>query len=308
LIRRLARSEATVLIQGETGTGKELVARAIHARSNRGEGAFVATNCGALTESILESELFGHEKGAFTGAIQQKYGLLEQAEGGTLFLDEIETMSLGLQVKLLRAIQEREVLRVGGEHPIALDFRLIAATNVDLREWMEQGAFRSDLFYRLSVVVLDLPPLRDRQEDIPLLVRHFVKIHADENGRTIREISPEAMMALKTFAWPGNVRELENILEQAVLFSDGETILPGNLPPHITESAFKLEGMSFFNMPLREARERFERQYLEKMLDRTEGRVVEAARQAGIRRERFYEKMKRFGISRGKGRTRPGST
>ena len=298
-IRRLATSNTTVLIQGETGTGKELVARAIHARGDRREGKYMAVNSGALTETLLESELFGHEKGAFTGAIRQKYGLIEQAEGGTLFLDEIETMSPALQVKLLRAIQEREVLRIGGEQPLAVDFRLIAATNADLRGRMEQGAFRADLFYRLSVVVLDLPPLRERRGDIPLLATHFVTIHAEKSGRPVQEITPETLMILKTYGWPGNVRELENVIEQAVLFSDGTAITPGNLPPNLATSISVQEDMDFFNIPLPQAHERLERQYLQEMLDRTGGNVTEAARQAGISRQHFYQKMKRYNLSRG---------
>jgi len=305
MIRRLAPSDTTVLVQGETGTGKELVARAIHTCSDRRGKGFMAINCGALTETILESELFGHEKGAFTGAIQQKYGLLEQAQGGTLFLDEIEEMSPALQVKLLRAIQEREVLRVGAEQPTSVDFRLIAATNVDLHERMEQGVFRADLFYRLSVVVIDLPPLRVRREDIPLLVTHFVTIYAEKSGRPVREIAPETMMVLKTYAWPGNVRELENTLEQAMLFSDGEMITPGDLPLHIaplTSESGDVE--TYDDISFRKARERFEREYLEMMLARTGGNVAEAARRAGLNRQHFYQKMKRYGISPGDARSK----
>jgi len=296
LIRRLADSGATVLIQGETGTGKELVARAIHRRSCRREARFVPINCGALPESLLESELFGHEKGAFTGAIKQKYGLIEQADGGTLFLDEIEAMSPALQVKLLRAIQEREVLRVGGDRSIPVDFRLIAATNADLRERMAQGTFRTDLFYRLSVVVVDLPPLRARRGDIPLLATHCAIACAAKMGRPALEISPEAMMLMKAYAWPGNVRELENAIEQAVLLSRGETITIQDLPQHVVTSVS--EGGDLYDVPLREARERFERQYLEVVLGRAGGQVTEAARRAGIHRRHFYEKMKRCGISR----------
>jgi DNA-binding NtrC family response regulator len=296
LIRRLADSDATALVQGETGTGKELVARAIHNRSRRRAGRFMPINCGALPENILESELFGHEKGAFTGAIRQKHGLIEQADGGTLFLDEMETMGPALQVKLLRAIQEREVLRVGGDRAIPVDFRLIAATNADLRERMAQGTFRTDLFYRLSVVVVDLPPLRTRRGDVPLLANHFAVVCAAKMGRPAPEISSEAMMVLKAYAWPGNVRELENAIEQAVLLSRGETITIQDLPQHVVASVS--EGGDLYDIPLREARERFERQYLEVVLSRAGGRVTEAARRAGIHRRHFYEKMKQCGISR----------
>ena len=304
LIRQLATNNATVLIQGETGTGKELVAKAIHNLSIRREVGFLPINCGALPESILESELFGHEKGAFTGAIKQKYGLIEQAAGGTLFLDEIEEMSPALQVKLLRAIQEREVLRVGGDRPIQVDFRLIAATNVGLRERMEQKLFRADLFYRLSVVVVDLPPLRTRRGDIPLLTHHFLAVYSEKSGQRVREITPEAMMVLKAYGWPGNVRELEHAIHQAVLLSTGERISIKDLPEHIVMTVFEHEtpdlrvGPDCSDMSMREARERFERQYLEKTLAQAGGRVAEAARRAGINRQNFYEKMKRYGISR----------
>ena len=256
LIRRLADSEATVLVQGETGTGKELVARAIHRRSRRRAGQFMPINCGALPENLLESELFGHEKGAFTGAINQKRGLIEQASEGTLFLDEIAEMSPPLQVKMLRTIQEREVLRVGGNQPIQVDFRLVAATNADLRERMEEGTFRSDLYYRLSVVVVDLPPLRTRRGDIPLLASHFAAACAEKSGPP--GISSEAMMLLKVYAWPGNVRELKNVIEQAVLLRRGETITIEDLPKHIIVSVS--EGGDLYDVSLREARERFERQ------------------------------------------------
>jgi DNA-binding NtrC family response regulator len=304
LIRQLATNDATVLIQGETGTGKELVSKAIHNLSSRREVGFLPINCGALPETILESELFGHEKGAFTNAIKLKYGLIEQAAGGTLFLDEIEEMSPALQVKLLRAIQEKEVLRVGGDRPIPVDFRLIAATNVDLRERMEQKLFRADLFYRLSVVVVDLPPLRARRGDIPLLTHHFLTLYAEKGGQRARDITPEALMVLKAYAWPGNVRELEHAIHQAVLLSTGEKISIKDLPEHIVTSVSDREvpdlqgGPDFTDMSMREARERFERQYLEKMLTRAGGRVAEAARRAGINRQNFYEKMKRYGISR----------
>ena len=301
LIRQVANSEVTVLIQGETGTGKEGVARAIHSRSRR--KGFVPINCGALPETILESELFGHEEGAFTGAVKRKYGLIEQAGGGTLFLDEIEEMSPALQVKLLRAIQEREVLRVGGDQPIPVDFRLIAAAGEDLRGQMEAGAFRADLFYRLSVMVIDLPPLKARRGDIPLLAGHFVAMYAARNGQPTPEISPEAMMLLTPYAWPGNVRELENAIEQAILLSEGQTISMEHLPEHVIAAPVSDgRGADFCDLPLREARERFERGYLEEMLARAGGNVAEAARRAGINRQYFYEKMRRCRVSREDGR------
>jgi len=299
VVRQAAKSDATVLIQGETGTGKELVACAIHNRSYRKANAFVPVNCGALTETILESELFGHEKGAFTGADSQKYGLIEQAEGGTFFLDEIEEMSSALQVKLLRAIQEREVLRVGGERPIPVDFRLVASSNVDLHERMQQGTFRTDLFYRLSVVVIDLPPLRARRQDIPLLARHFAAIYGGKRGRRTMEIMQETMMVLKSYAWPGNVRELENAIEHAVVFCDGKAISVEHLSEHIRTSAAAPGGSGFYGVSLGEVHEKLERQYLQEVLARAEGKVSEAARLAGVSRQHFYYKMRRHNLSRG---------
>ena len=298
LVRRLAPSDTSVLIQGETGTGKELVARALHNLGPRREQGFMAINCGALPESILESELFGHEKGAFTGAVKQKYGLIEQAEGGTLFLDEIEEMSPALQVKVLRAIQEREVLRVGGDGPISVDFRLIAAANADLRQRMEGEAFRADLFYRLSVATIDLPPLRQRPGDIPLLARHFAARCAEKNGQPVRQISPEAMMVLRCHAWPGNVRELENVIEQGVVLGEGGRLTAEELPPYLTGPVSGTVGPDFCDLPFKEARAGFERHYFEEQLNRAGGQVAEAAQRAGMPRQYFYEKMKRLEIPR----------
>jgi DNA-binding NtrC family response regulator len=303
MIRQVAENDATVLIQGETGTGKEMIAKAVHRRSQRRDGNFLPVNCGALPESILESELFGHEKGSFTGAVGQKQGLIEQASGGTFFLDEVQEMTQALQVKLLRTIQEREIRRVGGSESVKVDFRLVAATNIDLRQQMEEKTFRADLYYRLSVVVIDLPPLRERQEDIPLLVNHFLADQDQAGRRPVREITPEAMMVLKAYGWPGNVRELENTIEQAVLLSKGDVISVGDLPSQIMGAVFKddgndFQGMDWFDMPLREAREQFERQYLEEILKKVEGNVSAAARLAGINRQHFYQKMRRHGMSR----------
>ncbi|MGA1197793.1 MAG: sigma-54-dependent transcriptional regulator [Candidatus Latescibacterota bacterium] len=262
LIDRIASSEATVLIQGETGTGKELVAKAIHRRSGRSDKRFLPINCGALTESILESELFGHEKGAFTGADRNKKGLIEQVDGGTLFLDEIEEMSPALQVKLLRVIQEREIMRVGSGQPIPVDFRLVAASNEQLRVLMDEGRFRSDLFYRLSVANLELPPLRARREDIPLLAKHFLTVYGRTGKQHLTEISQEAFMILQAYGWPGNVRELENVIQQAVLLADGESIVIKDLPPHLRASSH-VEGegsTKWYDLPLKEATELFEKE------------------------------------------------
>ena len=216
-IGRVAPSDSTVLITGESGTGKELVARAIHSNSPRAERPFVAINCAAITETLLESELFGHERGAFTGAIAQKKGRLETADGGTVLLDEIGELSPALQAKLLRVLQEREFERVGGTRSIAVDFRLVAATNRDLEQAIAAGTFRRDLYYRLNVVSLAVPPLRERPEDIPLLANHFARRHAANMKRRVTGVSPEALACLMAYDWPGNVRELENAIERAVV-------------------------------------------------------------------------------------------
>lgn len=241
LIRQVAASNATVLLRGESGTGKELVARAIHRNSSRAKGPFVAVSCAALPETLLESELFGHEKNAFTGATSQKQGRFELAHQGTLFLDEIAEISPAVQVKLLRVLQEREFERVGGTKPIKVDVRLIAATNKDLRQLVERKAFREDLYYRLHVIEIYLPPLRDRREDIPLLVEHFLNRFNQQNGRRLKGATPEAMELLMRYDWPGNVRELENTVERAVVLSDpdAEWLTPELLPQSITQAFTK---------------------------------------------------------------------
>ena len=230
-IARVAQSDATVLIRGESGTGKELVARAVHRNSARATRPFVAINCAALTESLLESELFGHEKGAFTGALGMKKGRLELADGGTLFLDEIGELPLNLQAKLLRALQEREFERVGGTRPVRVDFRLVAATNRDLDAAVKSAAFRQDLFYRLNVVSLTLPPLRDRKQDLPLLAEYFVRKHAARCGRQSCTLTSDVVTCFLGYDWPGNVRELENIIEQALVLGSGDCVVPDDLPP-----------------------------------------------------------------------------
>jgi len=235
-IGRVAPTDSTVLIRGESGTGKELVARAIHRNSPRAEKPFVAINCAAITETLLESELFGHEKGAFTGAVAQKKGKIETAEGGTLFLDEIGEMSLALQAKLLRALQDREFERVGGTRRIKVDFRLVAATNRDLEVAIDMGAFRRDLYYRLNVVAVTMPPLRERRDDIPLLASWFVRRHGATAKRPVSGLSAEAVACLTAYDWPGNVRELENAIEHAVVLGTAVLILPDDLPDAIAEA------------------------------------------------------------------------
>jgi DNA-binding NtrC family response regulator len=235
----IARSRATVLVQSESGTGKELLARFIHDRSDRAQGPFVAVNCAALPETLLESELFGHRKGAFTGAIQDHKGRFEQADGGTILLDEISEMALPLQAKLLRVLQEHEVDRIGGKEPIHVDVRVIATTNRDLFERVESGAFREDLYFRLNVIPLHLPPLRDRKGDVPLLADYFVKRHAEKNVRSAAAISPDAMEVLCHYNWRGNIRELENVMERALLLCNGAEIQPQHLLMHTSASSPK---------------------------------------------------------------------
>jgi DNA-binding NtrC family response regulator len=298
LIRRVADTDVSVVIQGETGTGKELVARAIHSLSSRGSSEFVPINCAAIPEGILEAELFGHEKGTFTGAVNRRLGLIERAAGGTLLLDEIGEMSPALQAKLLRALQEREVVRVGGNQPVPVDFRLLSSTNIDLHERMDQGLFRPDLFYRMSSLVIELPPLRVRRSDIPLLANHFAVRCADRAEQPARDIPSDVMMALTSYHWPGNIRELENAVERAMLMSRGGSIRVPDLPPSVGKPAAGDKEHVPSESPLREARRRFERQYLEDVLRRAGGRVTEAAKMAGINRQHFHEKMKRYGIAR----------
>jgi len=229
----VAPSRATVLICGESGTGKELLARFIHQASNRAGGPFVAVNCAALPEGLLESELFGHEKGSFTGAIARKIGKFELANQGTLMLDEISEMDLGLQAKLLRVLQENEVDRVGGRGPVSVDVRVIATTNRDLRQWIEQGNFRQDLYYRLNVIPLTVPPLKDRSGDIPRLTRHFLEKYSHETGEKPKKLSSQALARLKLMDWPGNVRELENIIARGILLAKGDVVEPGDLFPEL---------------------------------------------------------------------------
>ena len=237
LIRRIADSSATVLLLGETGTGKELVAKAIHQLSTRSTGPFVRVNCGALSEGVLESELFGHVKGAFTNAYENRTGRFEAAHGGTIFLDEINSVSLNVQVKLLRVLQEHEFERVGDTKTITVDCRIVAATNRDLVSLVEQDRFREDLYYRLNVLPVYLPPLRERPDDVPLLVEHFLARYAEQNHRAVRNIAPDALGYLKAYTWPGNVRELQNYIERAIVLAEGETITSQLLPPHVRGEA-----------------------------------------------------------------------
>ena len=312
LVETVSYSSATVLIQGESGTGKELVARAIHYRSPRKDKPFVAVNCSALSETLLESELFGHVKGAFTGATANKKGLFEAADGGTIFLDEIGDVPAATQVRLLRVLQENEVRRVGANESIKVDVRVIAASNVDLARAKEQGRFREDLYYRLNVITVSLPPLRDRPEDIPLLAMHFLKVYAGKAGKKITGISPAALEALTVNRWTGNVRELENAIERAVVLTAGETIDMGDLPPGFREaSKGGGEGMEIFSLahlPYAQAKRlamrAFERRYLSALLEKNNNNVSSAARAAGVDRSNFRRLLKQYEV----GRHRNGAT
>lgn len=300
LAKKVSCTRSNVLITGESGTGKELVARGIHSISTRSEKPFVAINCGAVPGELMESELFGHEKGAFTGAYARKIGRFEYADSGTLFLDEISTMPMHLQTKLLRVLQERSFERVGSNIPIRIDIRVIAATNVDLEEAVRKGSFRADLYYRLKVVPIELPPLKARTEDIPLLVTHFIKKHSRELNKRIRGMTLDALVALGNYPWPGNVRELENLIERLVVFaSDGSEITCDDLPLSIfsyypeEEYADKNRSESF-----REAVKSFERKYILGVLNKTSWNRNEAAKKMSMHRNTLQLKIKELVITK----------
>jgi two-component system response regulator HydG len=296
-VAQVAPSEATVLITGDSGTGKELIAGAIHFNSPRKGGSFVKVNCAAITETLLESELFGHEKGAFTGAHRLKEGRFRQADGGSLFLDEVSEMSLGMQVKLLRALQEREITRVGGEEVIKVDVRVIAATNKDLIQEIEPGRFREDLYYRLNVVTLNVPLLRERKEDIPLLAQHFLSTFAEKNRKQIKGFTPQAMDQLLKYDWPGNVRELMNAVERAVVLSRSEYLDEQDLPLVIKNALPDEEkSPSRYAVPADLPLEDVEKATILKTLESTGGNKSEAARRLGITRKTLHKKLKKYGM------------
>ncbi len=292
-IRQVAPSRATVLIQGESGTGKEVVARAVHQLSPRRHGPFLAVHCAALSQNLLESELFGHERGAFTGALERRIGRFEEADGGTLFLDEIGEIEPAVQVKILRVLGERQFERVGGNKTLTVDVRLVAATNRNLQELVKAGKFRDDLFYRLQVVTVTLPPLRQRGEDVVLLANVFLREFARENQKTISEITPEAMNALQLYSWPGNVRELRTAIERAVVLARGEKIALRDLPPAITavaesaQAAVPPEQLAKSGLTLEE----MEKQMFIHALKASQGNRSEAARQLGISRRTLHRKL-----------------
>ncbi|MBO4300281.1 MAG: sigma-54-dependent Fis family transcriptional regulator [Desulfovibrio sp.] len=291
MVATIAPSEATVLVTGESGTGKEVIARSIHEASNRCHGPYVAVNCAALTENLLESELFGHEKGAFTGAEKQRDGRFQAAHKGTLFLDEIGEISPAMQVKLLRVIQERELQPVGSDRTVRVDVRIVAATNRNLAQDVEDGRFRQDLYYRLNVVTLQLPPLRERREDIPLLSMHFLHRFAQRNGKTVKGFTPAAMDRLLKHSWPGNVRELENVVERAVVLLVGSYISERELPPSImaqgAQHAVGTSRLDFSSMTLEE----IERMAVLDTLAQVGGNKSEAARRLGINRKTLQSKL-----------------
>ena len=299
LLETVAATSSTVLITGETGTGKELAARAIHHNSARRANRFVALNCSAIPETLLEAELFGHARGAFTGAVGTRQGRLEQAHKGTLFLDEVGTMSPSLQAKLLRVLQEREFERVGDSHTIKIDVRVVAATHSDLAKMVGEGSFREDLFYRLNVLPVQLPALRERREDIPLLVQHFLQRLAQDSGRTGMTVSQEAMRRLMAYRWPGNVRQLENTVERALAFTQGRSVIDvQDLPPEIQNHAGVIEGAETWlpedGLDFERYIEAIELSLIKRSLERTQGNKRQAARLLNLKRTTLIEKLKRL--------------
>lgn len=300
MLAMIAPSEATVLITGESGTGKELIARSIHFNSPRRDKPLVVVNCAAIAETLLESELFGHEKGAFTGADRAREGRFEKAHGGSLFLDEIAETSPAMQAKLLRAIQEREIQRVGGQEALQVDVRIIAATNRDLANEVQEGRFRDDLFYRLNVVALEVPPLRRRPDDIPLLAQRFLDHFAEKNRKRIKGFSPRAMDMMIKYEWPGNVRELENAIERAVILSPGDYVTEGQLPMTIVQQyGGETDAPPYsaaFLMSGERSLEEIEREAILAALEAAGGNKSEAARRLGITRKTLHNKLKTYGV------------
>ena len=302
MILKVARSNSTVLVRGESGTGKELIARAVHNQSPRATEMFQAVNCAAINENLLESELFGHEKGSFTGAHAEKKGLFEIADRGTLFLDEIGELDVGMQAKLLRALQERKIRRVGGTHELSVDVRVIAATNRDLRAMVADGRFRDDLYYRINVVSIDVPPLRERREDIPVLIDYFLKKHTKNASRLISGLTPDTKKLMNEYSWPGNVRQLESAIERAILLSEGDLITTEDLPTEVrqdvgpaSEGAFKLpsEGINF---------EDVERNLITQAMEQTDYNITKAAKLLGLTFRTLQYRLEKFGIKKPDGK------
>src|SRR5256714_8403469 len=302
MILKVARSNSTVLIRGESGTGKELIARAIHNQSPRAQDMFQAVNCAAINENLLESELFGHEKGSFTGAHAEKKGLFEIADRGTLFLDEIAELDVAMQAKLLRALQERRIRRVGGTFEIPVDVRVVAATNRDLRAMVGDGRFRDDLYYRINVLSIDVPPLRERREDIPVLLDYFLKKHTKNTSRLIKGLAPETKRIMNDYGWPGNIRQLESAIERAILLCEGDTISPDDLPSEVRQESqtavtggFKLpaEGINF---------EEVEKNLILQAMDQTDYNITKAAKMLGLTFRTLQYRLEKFGIKRTDGK------
>ncbi len=302
-IRQVASTRTTVLLTGETGTGKRLIAKLIHAHSNRRNKPFISVHCGAIPDTLVESELFGHEKGSFTGAIRRKLGKFELAHGGTIFLDEIGTVSQSVQVKLLNIIQERILQRVGGENDIPVDVRIIAATNEDMGQLCEEGKFRRDLFYRLNVFPIRIPALRERQEDLPRLSEEFIRQFNGQLNTEIKGIHPHVLNIFKGYDWPGNVRELENVIERACILETGEVLQPDSFPPDLIDTQGEVVTAPVkTDLPLKEARQitidKFEKQYLSSLLDQCQGIIKNAAQKAGITTRQLNKLMNRHQLHR----------
>jgi len=309
MIEKVAETDATVLVRGESGTGKELVARELHERNSaRSAGNFVAVNCAALPSELIESELFGHEKGAFTGAAARRQGKFEQANGGTLFLDEIGDMSSNVQAKLLRALEERRIERLGSNESIPVDVRIVSATHRPLEQEIEKGNFRADLFYRLRVVTIDIPPLRDRREDIPLLAEQFTRTAAERYSIPLRQIAQSALRRLVDYDWPGNVRELKNTIDRAAIMAEGEELRSEDLPEEIMPGVQRAKGREEqaagdglsvpFTADFREDRREFERRYISRCLEHTQGNVTRAAEILGMHRQSSQHKLRQLGLGR----------
>ncbi|PTL82087.1 sigma-54 dependent transcriptional regulator [Vitiosangium sp. GDMCC 1.1324] len=303
MVRKAAATDATVFVRGESGTGKELVARMLHQLSPRKDGPFVVVHCAALAETLLESELFGHERGAFTGAVKRKLGRFELADGGTLFLDEIGEIPHSVQTKLLRVLQEKEIQRVGGEETLKVDVRVVSATHRDLQAEVKAGRFREDLYYRLHIVPLQIPPLRERPEDITALARHFVIKHAPRVNKRVKGLDDSALHALARYAWPGNVRELENVIEQSLVFAEGETLTGTDLPTHVTGTVPRTDTglpVPMGDRPLPDILEDLERQLIARAYEKAGGVKTETARLLGIKTSALYYKLEKYGfISKG---------
>jgi DNA-binding NtrC family response regulator len=300
-VRAVAPTESTVLLTGETGTGKGVIARLIHQHSKRSANQFISVHCGAIPDTLLESELFGHEKGAFTGAVRRKLGKFEIAHGGTIFLDEIGTISAAMQIKLLQVLQERIIVRVGGENVIKTDVRIIAATNTNLKKMCDDGTFRSDLYYRLNVFPIEVPPLRERVEDIPILVENFLKRLNKSNAKHISDIHPDVLDAFEAYSWPGNIRELENLIERAYILETSSILTPKSFPIELfSEQIKKNRHIIDTTYTLREVRkhelERIERQYLTEVLSKNRGKIKATAEVAGISERQLHKLLTRYGI------------